>query len=44
VQSIVVRPKAQGARPYEIDAGQNGRDLSQDRRGAGRSVWNVWSF
>jgi len=44
VQRIVVQPKAQGARAYEIDAGQNGRDLSQDRRGAGKSVWNVFSF
>lgn len=43
-RSIVVRPKAAGVRPYEVVTGQDGRDLSQDRRSAGQRVWNVLSF
>lgn len=43
-RSIVVRPKTAGVRPYEIVTGNDGRDLSQDRRAAGQRVWNVLSF
>jgi hypothetical protein len=43
-KSIVVQPKASGVRAYEIVTGQDGRDLSQDRRSAGQRVWQVLAF
>jgi hypothetical protein len=44
VRRIVVRPKLPGAPPYEIGTATDGRDLSQDRRSEGRSLWQLFSF
>jgi len=44
LQSITVRPRNSTARPYQIVTGQDGRDLSQDRRAAGQRVWSVLAF
>ena len=43
-QSITVRPKMAGARPYQILPGNTGRDPSQARDGAGQRVWQMLSF
>lgn len=43
-QSIVVRSKTPGARPYQIITSDGARDLSQDKRAAGQRVWQVLSF
>jgi len=44
LQSITVRSRNSTARPYQIVTGQDGRDLSQDRRAAGQRVWSVLAF
>jgi len=41
---IVVRSKLPGAPAYQIDTSTDGRDLSQDRRSEGRSLWQVLAF
>jgi hypothetical protein len=41
---IVVRSKLPGAPAYEIGTATDGRDLSQDRRSEGRSLWQLLSF
>jgi hypothetical protein len=41
---IVVRSKLPGAPAYEIGTATDGRDLSQDRRSEGRSLWQLFSF
>ncbi len=41
---IVVRSKLPGAPAYEIGTSTDGRDLSQDRRSEGRSLWQLFSF
>ena len=44
VRRIVVRPKLAGVPAYEIGTATDGRDLSQDRRSEGRSLWQLFSF
>jgi hypothetical protein len=41
---IVVRSKLPGAPAYELGTSTDGRDVSQDRRSEGRSLWQVFSF
>jgi hypothetical protein len=41
---IVVRSKLPGMPAYEIGTSTDGRDLSQDRRSEGRSLWQLFSF
>jgi len=41
---IVVRSKLPGAPAYQIGTSTDGRDLSQDRRSEGRSLWQVLAF
>ncbi len=41
---IVVRSKLPGAPAYEIGTSTDGRDVAQDRRSEGRSLWQVLSF
>lgn len=41
---IVVRPKLAGAPAYEISTSSDGRDVTQDRRSEGRSLWQVLAF
>jgi hypothetical protein len=41
---IVVRSKLPGAPAYEIGTSTDGRDVSQDRRSEGRSLWQVLAF
>jgi hypothetical protein len=43
-QRLVVRPKIEGVREYEILPGEPGRDSAQDRRSAGQRVWRLFSF
>jgi hypothetical protein len=43
-QRISVRPKARGAKPYEIVPTSGGSDPSQPRGNAGQRQWTVWSF
>jgi hypothetical protein len=43
-RSIVVRSKLPGAPAYRIGTSTDGRDLSQDRRSEGRSLWQVLAF
>jgi hypothetical protein len=43
-RSIVVRPKLAGAPAYRIGTATDGRDLSQDSRSEGRSLWQVLDF
>jgi hypothetical protein len=43
-RSIVVRPKLPGAPAYRIGTSTDGRDLSEDRRSEGRSLWQVLAF
>lgn len=43
-QRIVVKPKGEGAREYEILPSDPGRDSAQDRRAAGQRVWRLFSF
>ena len=41
---IVVQSKLPGAPAYEIGTATDGRDLSQDRRSEGRSLWQLLAF
>jgi hypothetical protein len=41
---IVVRSKLPGAPAYEVGTSTDGRDLSQDRRSEGRSLWQLLAF
>ena len=41
---IVVRPKLPGVPAYEIGTAADGRDVTQDRRSEGRSLWQLFSF
>lgn len=43
-QRIVVKPKGEGVREYEILPAEPGRDSAQDRRAAGQRVWRLFSF
>ncbi|MDP3085497.1 MAG: hypothetical protein Q8N44_17645 [Rubrivivax sp.] len=43
-QRISVQSKTAGVRGYQIITGDDGRDPSQDRRGAGQRVWQLLSF
>jgi len=43
-QRIVVRSKLQGAPAYQIGTSTDGRDVAQDRRSEGRSLWQVLAF
>jgi len=44
-QRIVVKPKAAGAREYEIEPSTGAADPSQrNRRAAGERVWRIFSF
>lgn len=44
VRSVTVQSKLGGTRPYEVLVRRNGRDPSQDKGGAGHSVWSLFSF
>ena len=41
---IVVRSKLPGAPAYDIGTVTDGRDVTQDRRSEGRSLWQLFSF
>ncbi|MGL6112263.1 MAG: hypothetical protein ACRC2B_19390 [Rubrivivax sp.] len=41
---VVVQSKLPGAPAYEIGSSVDGRDLSQDRRSEGRSLWQLFAF
>lgn len=41
---IVVRSKLPGAPAYDIGTSTDGRDVAQDRRSEGRSLWQVLAF
>ncbi len=41
---VVVHSKLPGAPSYQIGTSTDGRDLSQDRRSEGRSLWQVLAF
>ena len=41
---ILVRSKLPGAPAYEVGTSTDGRDLSQDRRSEGRSLWQLFAF
>jgi hypothetical protein len=41
---IVVRSKLPGVPAYEIGTAADGRDVTQDRRSEGRSLWQLFSF
>ena len=41
---IVVHSKLPGAPAYQIGTATDGRDVGQDRRSEGRSLWQVLSF
>ena len=41
---IVVRSKLPGAPAYEVGTSTDGRDVSQDRRSEGRSLWQLLAF
>lgn len=43
-QRIVVRSKLPGAPVYQIGTSTDGRDVVQDRRSEGRSLWQVLAF
>lgn len=43
-QRIVVRSKLPGVPAYQIGTAADGRDLTQDRRSEGRSLWQLFSF
>ncbi len=43
-QRIVVRSKVPGAPAYQIGTSTDGRDVAQDRRSEGRSLWQVLAF
>jgi hypothetical protein len=41
---VVVQSKLPGAPAYEIGNASDGRDLTQDRRSEGRSLWQLFAF
>ena len=41
---VVVQSKLPGAPAYEIGSASDGRDLTQDRRSEGRSLWQLFGF
>lgn len=41
---VTVQPKLPGVPAYEIGSASDGRDLTQDRRSEGRSLWQLFSF
>ncbi len=41
---VVVQSKLPGAPAYEIGSASDGRDLTQDRRSEGRSLWQLFAF
>lgn len=41
---IVVRSKLPGVPAYEVGTAADGRDVTQDRRSEGRSLWQVFAF
>lgn len=41
---IVVRSKLPGAPAYEISTSSDGRDVAQDSRSEGRSLWQLLAF
>ena len=41
---VVVQSKLPGAPAYEIGSNSDGRDVSQDRRSEGRSLWQLFAF
>lgn len=41
---VVVRSKLPGVPAYEIGTAADGRDVTQDRRSEGRSLWQLFSF
>ncbi|MEO7853411.1 MAG: hypothetical protein ABIR94_14325 [Rubrivivax sp.] len=43
-RKVVVQSKVSGAPAYEIGTDDDARDLSQDRRTEGRSLWRLLSF
>jgi hypothetical protein len=43
-QRIVVRSKLPGVPSYEIGTAADGRDVTQDRRTEGRSLWQLLTF
>lgn len=43
-RKVVVQSKVVGAPAYEIGTDNDARDLSQDRRTEGRSLWRLLSF
>jgi hypothetical protein len=43
-RSVVVQSKLLGAPAYRIDSSSDGRDVSQDRRSDGRSLWQLFAF
>ena len=43
-QRIVVRSKLPGVPAYQIGTAADGRDVTQDRRSEGRSLWQLFSF
>jgi hypothetical protein len=43
-RSAVVQSKLLGAPAYRIDSSSDGRDVSQDRRSDGRSLWQLFAF
>jgi hypothetical protein len=41
---VLVQSKLPGAPAYEIGSASDGRDLTQDRRSEGRSLWQLFAF
>jgi len=41
---VTVQSKLPGVPAYEIGSSSDGRDLSQDRRSEGRSLWQLFAF
>ena len=41
---LVVQPKVEGARPYEIEPPDPGRDTTAARGASGQRVWRVFAF
>jgi hypothetical protein len=43
-RKVTVQSKLPGAPAYEIGTVTDGGDVAQERRPAGRSLWQLWSF
>jgi hypothetical protein len=41
---VLVQSKLPGAPAYEIGSASDGRDVTQDRRSEGRSLWQLFAF